>query len=349
MKKTILLTLDYELYGNGSGDVFKHMIEPTNRILEIAQKYNLRLTFFFEIVEYWKLKKEWEKGNNMGYTQNPVAAIENQLCISYKAGHDIQLHIHPQWVDAVYEDGKWNVNLNDWRLSCYNRIGEYSLLNLFQKGKETIENLIKPIDPNYECIALRAGGYNIQPSYDIVKVMKKTGIYVDSSVYPGGKETGILSDYDYSSIPFDIGYWFVSDELEKIGKSELVELPIVAFPMNRWEKYLSLERMKSIFQNHKSAKDTFNAKLGGSIKGKFALIKYFFEREWQTWDYCLFSPAMHKKFLSLAQKQKDRNIFVLVGHPKSFVNGKGFEYLLNQTQCKFNYKTIIEVYKDGFK
>lgn len=49
MKKTILLTLDYELYGNGSGDVFKHMIEPTNRILEIAQKYNLRLTFFLRL------------------------------------------------------------------------------------------------------------------------------------------------------------------------------------------------------------------------------------------------------------------------------------------------------------
>ena len=37
--RTLFLTLDYELYGNGSGDVFHHIIEPTDRILKIAEKY----------------------------------------------------------------------------------------------------------------------------------------------------------------------------------------------------------------------------------------------------------------------------------------------------------------------
>ena len=39
--KNILLTLDYELFGNGNGDVFKHIIEPTNILLALAEKYNL--------------------------------------------------------------------------------------------------------------------------------------------------------------------------------------------------------------------------------------------------------------------------------------------------------------------
>ena len=42
--RTLFLTLDYELYGNGSGDVFHHIIEPTDRILKIAEKYNAKLT-----------------------------------------------------------------------------------------------------------------------------------------------------------------------------------------------------------------------------------------------------------------------------------------------------------------
>ena len=61
MMKSLIFTLDYELYGNGSGNVFTHIIEPTNKILEIADKYNAKITFFFEVVEYWKLKEEWEK------------------------------------------------------------------------------------------------------------------------------------------------------------------------------------------------------------------------------------------------------------------------------------------------
>lgn len=53
--KTLLFTLDYELYGNGSGDVFKHIIEPTDKILGIVEKYNAKLTIFFEVIEYWKI------------------------------------------------------------------------------------------------------------------------------------------------------------------------------------------------------------------------------------------------------------------------------------------------------
>ena len=64
---------------------------------------------------------------------------------------------------------KWkrHLNLSEWRLGGYSREGEYSLVNLLQKGKQTLEDLITPIDPEYRCIAIRAGGYNIQPSEEI--------------------------------------------------------------------------------------------------------------------------------------------------------------------------------------
>ena len=76
--KQMLFTLDYELYGDGSGDVFKHIIDPTYALLNVADRYNLKFTFFFEVIEYWRLKEEWNNGNKMGYTQNPIGAIEKQ-------------------------------------------------------------------------------------------------------------------------------------------------------------------------------------------------------------------------------------------------------------------------------
>lgn len=345
MKKRFIFTLDYELYGNGSGDVFKHIIEPTDKLLAIANQYGVKLTFFFEVIEYWKLKEEWENGNKMGYEKNPIEAMENQIRDAYRQGHDIQLHLHPQWVDARWESGKWIVNLDKWRLGGYDGTGENSIENLFKRGKQTLEEMLKPVNPKYECIAMRAGGYNIQPSEEIVKAMKATGIKVDSSIYPGGKETGILSNYDYSKIDPKKGFWHVGNQLEETGDSQIMEIPIVAFPMIRLKKFLTWERVKGLLRNSQSAKESLEAKTSSSEKksGKWDKVKYFFEKEWQTWDYCLFSPSLHKDFLKKITMQ-NRDVFVLVGHPKSFTEGRGLEYLLKKTYKEYEYKTFTDIW-----
>lgn len=343
--KSLVFTLDYELFGNGSGDVFKHIVEPTDKILAIASQYGMKLTFFFEVIEYWKLKEEWEKGNKMGYEKNPIEAMENQIRNAYRQGHDIQLHLHPQWVDARWEDSKWGVNLDKWRLGGYDGTGENSIENLFKRGKQTMEELLKPVNLTYECTAMRAGGYNIQPSEEIVQAMKEAGLLIDSSIYPGGNETGLLSNYDYTDIDPGKGYWHVGQRLEDAGNSQIIEVPIVAFPMIRLKKFFTWERVKGILGNSKSAKDSLDAKTSTTEKksSKWDKVKYFFETEWQTWDFCLFSPSLHKDFLKKIVRQ-DRNVYVLVGHPKSFTGGRGLEYLLKKTHKEYEYKTICEVW-----
>ena len=47
--KSLVLTLDYELYGNGSGNVFQHIIAPTEKILQLADKYNAKITIFLKL------------------------------------------------------------------------------------------------------------------------------------------------------------------------------------------------------------------------------------------------------------------------------------------------------------
>ena len=343
--KKLLLTLDYELYGNGSGDVFKHIIEPTESIFAVCNKCDVKITIFFEVVEYWALKKEWEKGNTMGYTQNPVEAMENQIRTAYQQGHDVQLHIHPQWVNAVYENGKWNVDFNAWRLGEYEGKGKNSLYHLLKEGKETIESIIN--HPSYQCKALRAGGYNIQPSREVLNAMREAGLMFDSSVYPGGKETGTLSQYDYSEITNDKGYWYINEDvlIDEGRETTLIELPIVAFPIKRIAKFLTVERIKSILKNKQSAKDSFEAKI--STRGKWAKIKYFLQNEWQTWDYCLFSNRMHRRYIKKCNalyRQKKRDYFVVIGHPKSLVTTKPFEFLLQHAKHNgYIFQTIQQV------
>lgn len=346
MTSSLLLTLDYELFGDGSGDVFKHIVEPTNAILDVAECYGAKITVFFEVVEYWRLKQEWESGNKMGYEHNPVEAMEQQVLDIIARGHDVQLHIHPQWVDAKWNNGKWVVDLNNWRLGTFSS-SSISLKQLIAEGKRTLEKLINPVFPNYECLAIRAGGFNAQPSQEIVAAMRELGINFDSSIVPGGKEDGSLSVYDYTKLPNDIGFWFVDKKLEEPSQinTDIIELVHVSFPIMRLLKFLSLSRIRSILQNHKSAHASFSAKTAKSnwLQRLFNKLSFFFKKEYQTWDYCLFPNWLHRYFMRKVLKQTSRDLFVVIGHPKSLVSTQSLEYLLKKTNSRFNYPTISDL------
>lgn len=353
--KNILLTLDYELFGNGKGDVFKHIIEPTDILLALADKYRAKYTFFFEIVEFWKLKEEWNKGNRMGYDRNPLDAMVHQLQKAVKKGHDVQLHIHPQWVDAKWKETKWYVNLDEWKLGTYKRNGEESLVNLLLKGKHALEEMIRPVAPDYQCIALRAGGYNAMPSEELVKAMRQVGLYIDSSVYPGGFEESNLSVYDYRNVPNDIGRWFVDEQLEYVSdkKTDVVEIPIVSKSIKRWRKYASLDRILTIIDNLKGAKEVYEEKVSGAGSRKCSelqKLQFLLQNECQTWDFCLLSPSVHRSFLRMIGNMKNRDCFVLVGHPKSYCGKRGMNYLFKKLSRKgYCFTTISRVYNNKIK
>ena len=52
MKRKIVITTDHEIFGNGSGDVRRHVVEPTEAMCRIGERYDVPITVFFEIEEY---------------------------------------------------------------------------------------------------------------------------------------------------------------------------------------------------------------------------------------------------------------------------------------------------------
>lgn len=346
-----VLTLDYELFGDGSGDVFRHMIEPTNRVLQICDKYGIKTTLFLEVVEYLKLKQEWDRGNTMGYQNNPVEAIEKQLQSAAVNGHDIQLHIHPQWVDARYENEEWKVDLSNWRLGSFRETGRYTIERLLEEGKRTIENIVNPVLPDYECIALRAGGYNIMPSDTVYKAMKKTGLKLDSSVFPGGYEDGELSNYDYRFVSDKLDCWWATPEDITKGSDnhrEILEVPIFAMNDRRWRKVFNYHRLKSMFLSTKPA----TSSLSKSKTGKMSYgekIKFLWEKESFTWDFFLYGSGLHHRFFNYIDNKlsKERNYVVLIAHPKSPFNEKAFKSLIKKiNKRKGSFKTIARCYTE---
>jgi len=345
----LLLTFDYELYGDGSGNVFQSIIEPTNNFLSICSKYNIKATFFFEVVEYWKLKEEFEKGNKMNYDTNPAIAIENQIKKAFSEGHDIQLHIHPQWLTAKYKNNKWIVDERKYRLSevplVKDKEFDMNLEDLILKGKNTIENILKPLDKNYSCNVLRAGGFNIYPSQNVIEVLKRFNFIADSSVYPGGYANNQTSFFDYKNINNKVPYWYCDNrvvEKSTPGKSKIIEFPVFADYIKQYKKY-NLNRIKIALKNINTNIDKIKNKV--SSKSFSDKIRYLFQIEALTWDFCLFSYKKMKSFLKTAKKIESMtddvfHPFVLIGHSKEFLYPKNFEKFIKYTINDVEYLTI---------
>src|SRR5881397_2674327 len=98
----LILSVDYEIFGDGSGDVRQDVTGPTERMARLCQRFGLPLTVFFEVEEYLAFDRYSEQLRKAtGY--DPAALMREQAVSLIQQGHDVQLHLHPEWQGAEYE------------------------------------------------------------------------------------------------------------------------------------------------------------------------------------------------------------------------------------------------------
>ncbi len=220
----IYITFDYELFhGIKSGSVEHSLIEPTNRIEEILNKYNVKGTFFVDTTYICKLNKikDCDAQLNESFTK-----ICKQLKKLADNGHSIQLHIHPQWFYSEYKNGKWNVNTEYFKISS---CPPKDIDKMFDEGIKLIESIT-----NKKCIAYRAGGYSIQTLPNYAELLIKHKIKIDSSCLCGKKVLSKYQSYDFTKIKYSDIYTFNDDITlkDKHGNGRIIELPIYTMPTN---------------------------------------------------------------------------------------------------------------------
>ena len=224
MKKTIILTYDYELFfGDHSGTVSKTLIEPTNLLLEQFEKSNLKATFF---VDYLMIK--YLGLNTDERSRSDLHLIQEQLKDIIRRGHRIELHIHPHWVDAKYNgDGTWNYcNFSHYSLNSFT---EEEIIKMFVEGCEILHLLARSVEPDYKIVAFRAGGWAVQPFSLLKKAFLSADIRIDSSVSYGIKNTNKDSYYDFTTIPRKSFYKFTDSIEEEETEGLFTEVPITSY------------------------------------------------------------------------------------------------------------------------
>ena len=315
IKVEIVLTNDYEIFGNGSGDVRYCLIEPTNRLLEIADKYNIPITIMAEICEYWAFKSEEQKGN-LPKRYKPATWIEEQLIRCIKTNHDVQLHVHPQWMNFVYHPDKneWEVDFDYWRVSS---LSYEKMCAILKRGKQELEALLRPFKLDYECFAFRAGAWSIQPEVHVLKALFDVGFKVDTTVAPGCYFESPLSYFDFRALHHK-PYWFVKEGIKEEAMTGILELPIYTRKYFLHDKayYRLLRKLKKVNTIPRNCRGT----LAAEPKKRF--IKKLWPR-YTMFDFCVMSDSEMMLMLKDAEREfRDYDVIpvVVIGHSKAFNN-----------------------------
>ena len=259
--KKIILTFDYETWQPlPKGKVInweKDIFESTEKLLDLADKYSIKLSFFAEMGEYYWCKE------NMPEVANRMEVQWQEII---KRGHDVQIHLHSIW---LLECGaKFDKERNEWYWNDkYQRIHDapINIEEVLRRCKNDLERILKLVSPDYQAIVFRAGKYQIQPNKGIFEIFKKVGIKADSSVWKGGyseeHKFNFRNAYSYFH-PYFANLYNIN-YLAPWGEAEILEIPIASngkekCSLDGFSFKKSLIFLKKIVKPHKRIYLRFN-------------------------------------------------------------------------------------------
>lgn len=320
----VILTFDYELFfGTNTGSVQKCMIEPTDRLLAIARKYQIPLVFFVDIGFLIKLQEYKQQFPELEVDFN---RISKQLKEMQALNCEVQLHIHPHWEKSHYDGEKWIVVTD----GCY-KLSDFpdaEAETIVRKYYQALTDLTGNKPTTY-----RAGGWCIQPFSQIEQVFRELGIEKDSTVFPGGKFESEHYQFDFTAVlPFGNPYRFQSDVTREESDGYFLEIPIASWefsPLFYWRLYI-LGRLNPA--DHKMIGDgSFLAQPG---RKKSVLLN-------KTWNHVSSDGYYASQLIKQAKYYSDKDLktFVVIGHPKGMTNYslKQLESFVSRTKAVYEF------------
>lgn len=246
--RTLVLTVDYEIFGDGSGDVRQHITEPTDRMVRACERFGMPLTVFFEVEEYLAFERE-RKGLQALLGYDPADEIRKQVRELARQGHDLQLHLHPEWVDCQFANGQWQLRPERSSVDSLFESVEETTAYIRQR-KQVIDDLLASAGSSQRVSAYRAGAFCAQPGRRLLPALEASGIVIESSVVKGMHRRDAVAQLDFSSAPEDRPYWRVREDVAIDNPAgQVIELPIFS-RMRRRVHQLTPKRLLAKFSGH---------------------------------------------------------------------------------------------------
>ncbi|MDH3216299.1 MAG: hypothetical protein OEN01_08405 [Candidatus Krumholzibacteria bacterium] len=241
---TICPTVDYEIYlGRNLLPIDEVLFEPTRKLLGVWAEYGVHATFFPDVCSVWRHRE-------LG-VDDYADTFETQIKQVCGSGHDVQLHLHPEWLTAERRKGDWIFKSGTYSLHDlgFSSNDPHNATSLIRRGKTYLEEQLAPGNPKYRCIAFRAGGWIIQPEGPVAKALLAEDVRCDATVIPG--MTLARTDYvvDFRHVP-DKPTWFIDPSkglAHDSGRTgDLLEISIASYRgrFPAWQHIINQLRLK---------------------------------------------------------------------------------------------------------
>jgi hypothetical protein len=301
----VILSFDYELFfGDASGTPEKCMIEPAMALAEVAARYQAPLCFFVDAGYLCALER---LSGTHGELCPQHDQMRRNLDFLAERGHEVLLHVHPHWEDAVWTNGQWQFDLSRFSLSRFNGAAVIDIVTRYTEA-------LRPYSPQGHICAYRAGGWAVQPFPQIGAALIQAGIRIDSSVFPGGRDATGKGNFDFSRAPKKAHWQFETDPAVEVRDGAFLEIPassMTVSPTYYWR--LALARTK-----HDADTRHFG---DGAVRPMSAARNWSdkFNKLLSTTIYCVTLDGMKAGLATEAYqraRQRGDELLVLLSHPK---------------------------------
>jgi hypothetical protein len=296
----IFFTFDYELFfGSNTGTIDNCIINPTNELIKIGDRYHAKFVFFVDsgyIIKLDEYRKKFPRLNEDYYK------IVNQIKELHSKGHDIQLHIHPHWEDCYFNGQKWEMDTSRFRLHLFSND---QINDIVYRYKKVLTDIV-----GESVFAFRAGGWCLQPFDNIQQALKSNNIWLDCTVFKGGLNESKTHYYDFRNAPEMETWRFENDPLVVVNNGFFQE---VAFSTYRVSPFFFWKHLFTRLLPNKKLK-FFGDGQGASFSKKYVIrLLTSFSNTIVSLDG--FKSSFLEKSYRKHIKEKKNN-FVVIGHPK---------------------------------
>jgi hypothetical protein len=306
-----IFTIDYEIYGSGEGSLRELVYEPAERLRTIFQKWNVRFVVFVEVAELEMIEAEGADPD--------IDLVKQQIRDFYGEGFELGLHLHPQWYQGRYEDGRWLLDHDEYNL-C--KLPRERIVLIVDRAIGYFRKVLGVAD--FTPVSFRAGNWLFQPTKDAAAVLAERGIKIDSSVFKGGLQHN--HGLDYRPARKNGYYWRFQEDVNKPNPDgPLIELPTYSVMTPSWK----MVTPKRVGMGQKSS--------SSSLRGleKFRRYLDFFRFRYPLkLDFCRMTISELTGMMDeiILEDRKDPALFrpiVAIGHTKDLTDLETVEAFLS--------------------
>jgi peptidoglycan/xylan/chitin deacetylase (PgdA/CDA1 family) len=328
-----IFTLDYEIYGNGQGSLRDLIYEPAQRLMKIFRKYQARCVIFVEVAELEMIE--------VNGSDSVIDLVKQQIRDLYNSGFEIGLHLHPQWYNARFENGEWQLDYSEYNLCTR---PQERIVQIVDRAIAYLRKILG--EPDFTPFSFRAGNWLLQPSETAANVLSERGIRVDSSVFKGGRQNQHRLDYRRSLR--NGYYWMFSDDVNvPDSQGRLLELPIHTRMIPTWRMFTA----KRIKRQRKGASTAQNS-TNNNRQNRFCRLMDFMRFQYPLkLDFCLMTKNEFTNIMNAVIRDDKRNPstyrpLVAIGHTKDFFD---FETLDASLAYLKKNNVPVTTFKEAYK